>query len=566
MTTGFKRWLCWLLAPVLLFLPLLWITRLNFLGNSDALFYSNILSMTSDALRRGEIFPRWLPEANAGFGSPVMMFYAPLAYLVTAIVNLPFAWLHPDIGTQLVIGMYASLVVSGYTAFLWLKRSFAHRIAFICSLLFVLLPYKLIYIYLHINLAQLWALALLPLWMIAAEEILKGCRRAIGAYALVFAAVYYTHPLTLIAFGAVPTCYVLWFGRKAFTAGLSRLALAHVLAVLLCCMQALSGHADLVWIHAERFFEGNYSWKNNFFHVDVVLCAYYGIIAMLVGFAVWRIPAIRHSKVAQPGIFWIAVLAVVLFLTQRVSTWVWLMFPPLQYLQFPAARLHAPALMAVVYLIGIWLSCYKEMMPLGGMAYRRATLALLIVFFTATTAWRVYKVESDPKEASDSYLGQGRASKIISTPVPMYETRWGCIDAGKAFDLYKQGKVPAPVAFTSGHGMISQLHWEPSARIAFIADIASGGAGLAVRQCYIPLWRAKDGKERDIPLLAEKPDGVIALTLPEGRQQVEITLQSSGEEILSRWISLLALIGCVMLLGLKRKDGSQVGPPADDFS
>ena len=168
------RWLCWLLAPLLLLLPLFVLPKGLFLGNRDALFYNNVLALTSDALHSGHIYTRWFADANASMGSPVMMFYAPLAYMATALMELPLMGLHMDLGTSFVLGIYASQVLCGVTAFTWLKRNFSIRTALIGSLLYMLLPYKFIYIYAQINLAQLWALAFLPIWMLGAEKLVAG--------------------------------------------------------------------------------------------------------------------------------------------------------------------------------------------------------------------------------------------------------------------------------------------------------------------------------------------------------------------------------------------------------
>jgi hypothetical protein len=149
-----KRWTGWLLLPLLLFIPFLWLDHTKFYSNSDALFYVNVLSFVTDHLKSGDFYPRWIEEANSGYGSPVMMFYAPLAYLITAVINLPLWFLHIDIGVQLLIGIYASQVFSGYTAYRWLRSRFSETVAYSGSQLFILLPFKLVYIYLNANVSQ----------------------------------------------------------------------------------------------------------------------------------------------------------------------------------------------------------------------------------------------------------------------------------------------------------------------------------------------------------------------------------------------------------------------------
>ncbi len=567
--SGAKRWLCWLLAPLPLLLPYMLVSHIVILGNADALFYSNILAMTSEAVKSGEFFQRWLGQANAGFGSPAMMFYASLSYILTAIVTLPLMALHIDSGSLLMAGMYASQVVSGWTAFLWLKRSFSPKVAFTGSLLFVLLPYKLIYIYLHFNLAQLWALAFLPVWMIAAEKMIEKDIRAVGLYALALAAVYYTHPLTLIAFGAVPVAYVLWFGRRSPAGNTMCLLVAHLLGFGMCLAHALPGHVYEGWIHAERFFTAKYLWKNNFFHIDVVFCAYYGLIAILVGIAAFSLPSFKKNAVVRAGVFWIFTLFIVAFLTQKPSTFVWELLPPLQYLQFPAARLHAVALMAVIYLICIWLAHYKEMLPLGPALYQRATLAVLIVAFGLVTAFKLSQVKFDPANFNPEYRGAAQDALLVFTPVPLYETQWGCIEAKKAYALYTRHQVPEPVVIAKGQGTVSDIRFQPPSQIAFSVHARSQTVGIRVRQCYFPLWQAVDETGHAIALSADADaNGVIGLTLPEGTHTITIVFASTPLERTTGWISVLSLLLAMAAACMRPKHGVKAAGPSlrDDFS
>jgi len=69
-------------------------------------------------LARGHLYPRWLPEANGGLGSPTFYFYPPLAFYVSGILGLAVSTYAS------VIGCFAiALVLSGYTMLWWLRGS-----------------------------------------------------------------------------------------------------------------------------------------------------------------------------------------------------------------------------------------------------------------------------------------------------------------------------------------------------------------------------------------------------------------------------------------------------------
>jgi hypothetical protein len=537
-----QRWLCWFLAPLALLLPMLVVPRVKFLGNLDALFYGNVLALTSDALRSGHFYTRWFADANASMGSPVMIFYAPLAYIATSLLEFPLAGLHLNLETRFVLGIYASQVLCGVTAFGWLKRHFPARTALIGSLLYVLLPYKFIYIYVHFNLAQLWALAFLPLWMLGAEKLVAGDgARAAAIFALGGAATYYCHPLTVIAFGALPVCYTLWFARRRVGVW-AWLALACGLMVGLCLMLALPQRQYLSWINEDGFLTGKFGWRENLYHVDILLCGYYGITAALLGLAAIRCRGIRDSRRAGFTLFWVSIMAAVFFMNLHLSAFIWERVSILKYLQFPAARLHAAALMGIVFLICVWLEHYKEMLPISPRVYQTRTLAALIILFGIGTGVRVAQFYITHVVAQPDIDGI-RAAHIISPPE--YKTHWGCVNAGHALNLYDAHAVPASVTPGEGAGVILR-EWRPPQRIAFTADVKTAQAAITVRQCYVPAWQAFDSGNL-VALAAAGPDGLIQIKLLQGLHTVELRFADTPSMNHARLASAASLALCLLL-------------------
>jgi len=545
--SAFYRGISWCLAPVLLFVPFLWLglDETSF-GKSDALFYANILAMMADALKSGDFFPRWFAEANAGYGSPVMLFYSPLAYSISAIVNLPLTWLHLSARTQLFVGIYASQVASGITMWWWLKTRFSPGVAYMGSLLFVLLPFKYVYIFLYANLAQLWALAFLPLWMLAAETMLERGWRSVAFYAFAFAAVYYSHPPTLIVFGIVPALYVVLFG------GISscwRLLFAHVLGLALCLMQALPQHYYLDWINLEGFLKRFY-WQDNFLHADAVAYSYYAIIAMVVVWLAGHLPKLHHTRLGKEVVFWAAtIFIIVFFLTQESSLILWEWIPALKYLQFPALRFHVPALIGAVFLMCVWVAYRADLKPLNSpvLQHYPITLALLIIIFgTFTFQQRLtsYAALRDvPQNVRSIY-----PLRLIEPPE--YATHWGCLTRPFIQQLkndYPHQQNAFLARLQQGKGVLS-VSWNPPQRIILEADITSEKALLVLHQCYLPLWQAYDESGHPIALSPVTSEGLLGLTLPAGHHTVEIVFTSGVMENLGRLASAFALCICLILL------------------
>lgn len=541
------RWLCWIIAPAILFIPFIFVSPISFFGTFDAVFYTNILALLTHAVHSGEFFPRWLADANNGMGSPVMLFYTPLAYLVTTLITLPLVPFHMGIESQFLISIYASQIFSGYAAWLWLKSNFPPRIAFIGSLFFVLAPYKLIYIFEHMNMALLWAVAFLPLWMLAAQHMLQTPRRAMGLYACVAAAVYYTHPLTAFAFSCVPACYVLWFGRgNRCYMHYAYLAAAHFLAAGLCFMQAWPQYHYLSWIHANEYISGQFSWRQNLYHIDIMLCAYYGIIAAMVVFAVMRIPAIRSLYLSRVSLFWTTVLGAVLFMTLPVSSFLWEHITPLQYLQFPAGRLHSLALMAATFLLCSWLTYRLQAFMLAPTGYRVMTCIVLIALFTGATACRLLYIYATPNSLTESYESDVHNAKILATLRPIYETQWGCADIDRAFSAYEMHLPIREVEMAEGKGNMAVELWQPPQHIILTADIISKQAFVNVRQCYVPAWKAYDENGNLLDVSASPSDGLIEIALPKGHHRINISFVLSDTWQCS--VSAVFLLICAALV------------------
>lgn len=545
-----RRWLAWILAPLVLFVPLLFLPHDLFFGNRDSLFYGNILTLISDSLHSGTLYPRWFASANASMGSPAMMFYAPLAYIATALIEWPLEFLHLNLDAKFILGMYVSQVLGGFTAFLWLRRRFSPRTAFIGSLHYVLLPYKLIYIYVHLNLAQLWALVFLPLWMLSAEELIAGKRiRGAALFALAGAATYYCHPLTVIAFGAVPVCYTLWFGRR-HRAVWASLMLACLLMAGLCLPLAWPQHHDLSWISPDGFLAGKLAWRQNLYHIDVLLCAYYGFIAALVALAAKRCRSIVTSGLAGPSLFCSLLIALVAFMNLHLSEFIWAHVTVLQYLQFPAARLHSLALIAVTFLICVWFEHSTEMLKISRRVYRPVAIAIMVAVSLAATVARLEQFY-DGKQFASFDIPKVRAARILSPPE--YRTRWGCIKGSRVLDLYRTRTVPPPLAAPAGSA-VSLEQWNPPQRIAFTADVNASQAAITVRQCYVPAWQAFDSG-KPVPLTAAGPDGLISIDLPQGRHHVEIRFTQSPDMAAAQHAAVASLGLCLLLfIGSGRRE------------
>jgi hypothetical protein len=309
-------------------------------------------------------------------------------------------------------------------------------------------------------------------------------------------------------------------------------------------------HHNLSWISPEGFLAGKLAWHENLYHVDVLLCAWYGFIAGLVAVAAKRCRSIIESGLSGPALFFATVIGIVAFLNLHLSEFIWERISVLQYLQFPAARLHSVALIAVTFLICVWLDHYPHMLAVSRRVYKPVTIAVMIALSLAATGARLLQFY-DGRQFKAFDIAGVREARIISPPE--YRTRWGCVKGSHALDLYLTHSVPSPVAADRGLA-VSLREWNPPERIAFSTDVQSAQAGMTVRQCYIPAWQAFDSG-KPVPLSAAGPNGLIHLSLSPGHHNLEIRLAETADMRIVRRTSVgalgicLVLFACAMSLG-----------------
>lgn len=164
--------------------------------------------------RQGAPFTRWLPDLAYGYGQPLLLYYAPLAYLPALAVR----FLGSGFATSIEVASGLALVLSALTMYL-LARSFVGPVAACAAAaVYGLMPYQLVDVYVRGALAESWAFVWLPLgaWcLLRAWHDGRG-RWSVGL-ALSVAGLVLTHNVTALLFlpALAVLAIVLWIGDGA---------------------------------------------------------------------------------------------------------------------------------------------------------------------------------------------------------------------------------------------------------------------------------------------------------------------------------------------------------------
>ena len=243
--TRWAPWLAILLFALLLTLPAI----LSPLKLHDSFWIDWVwVDQFGDQLRQGQIYPRWLPAAHDGLGSPVFYYYPPLSFYPAGLL----AALGMTPGAAIVATFGLAFAGSGAAMYLWARGWTEHPLA--ASLFFMAAPYHLADFYGRGALAETTAIAFIPLLALGLKRVSAGKGPALAAFA--YAAMIATHlPLALLAslFLAAPYALLLAKGRpRALLPFAAPLALGVALsAIYLLPALMLEPYRDaaVLWSH-----------------------------------------------------------------------------------------------------------------------------------------------------------------------------------------------------------------------------------------------------------------------------------------------------------------------------
>ena len=186
------------------------------------------------AIRDGVLWPRWGPDHALGYGYPLWLLYAPLAYFVAEAFHL------------LGLGFTAAVKVTWVLAFLfgglgmfclvrrwWGRGPMGRAAALVGGLVYVYAPYHLLTIYVRAALAEFAAMAWFPWVLLAFDDVVatgleEGQRgngnrspwRRMAWAALAFAGLLLTHTGSILVFTPLLAAYLAFaLLRRAYHVG-----------------------------------------------------------------------------------------------------------------------------------------------------------------------------------------------------------------------------------------------------------------------------------------------------------------------------------------------------------
>lgn len=190
-----KKLLLTLAGLILITLPtLLPFFNSQFFYTQDHIFIARINQM-STALSDGHFPVRWSPDLR--FGEPLFNFYAPLPYYLGVAIKL--------LGFNLIwvakILFILSSILSAITMYVFCRKLFNTKAAFLGTALYIYAPYRAVDLYVRGALSEAFAFVFFPLIFYASVLLSEKIKiRGIILLAVSLAGLFLTHNVTTLMF------------------------------------------------------------------------------------------------------------------------------------------------------------------------------------------------------------------------------------------------------------------------------------------------------------------------------------------------------------------------------
>ncbi|MCA1641840.1 MAG: hypothetical protein LC785_07815 [Acidobacteria bacterium] len=534
-------------------------------AGDDSVTHSVWLAHFSRQFWAGDLYPRWLADMNAGLGSPVFYYYAPLPYYFASLLS-PLFPANVSIFRPLGVAAALAVVLSGLTAFLWLRKLSDERSAAAGAIIYLLAPYHLAFdLYMRDAYAEVFAFVWLPPVMHFARGVREGRKLSAVWLSVSYALLVLTHLPTTLIFSAVPVAYVLFTAERArrvraLVVTLGALALgAGVAAVYVVPALSMRDYVSMgemgSRLYHERFVpsvtanplrhEGKILWCV-LTTAGLIICAHTASRGRSVG-----------ARVERGS--WLAVAAASVFMLTAASAPVWRLFTALQSVQFPW-RFNVVLCLAAAGVVALGLHALGSSGARAGRAQVAVACVLLAgwVGLTSLCLWQSY---GDREMAREYTRGVG-VWVAVGRDVPEYKPATALSNSPAYLErlarrFCREGEALARACVVEGEGMLTVARWQPR-EIAL--NVASGrGVVLDARQFYFPGWVARlDG--HPLPLRPSSPDGLLRFPVPAGEHRVELTLTRTPPELAGRIVSSLSfvlLLACALLARRRGRDAHE---------
>lgn len=512
-------------------------------GGWDLSQHVNWADQVNKGFREGILYPRWLSLSNSGYGSPTMIFYSPLFYLLTGIVNL----FVPSLIISLKIASFTGFFLSGVFMYILLRNFCSTTASIAGSIAYQLLPYHVFSFYAREAIAETFAFIWPPLIIhFAYKGFMEKLIANLVGMAFSYAGLILTHIASAYIFTFVIVCLSIFFfiGQRSFLSFL-KFAIAMILAFLISAVYFIPMLFERKFVHIELMtkiwgeFKYHLLFKNEgYFDIELILSIMSALlmISMMLSYYLRTKLKERHTLYIHAFFYLIFILSV--YMSTPLSTPIWTLIQGLQTLVFPW-RWMAISTFAVSVLIGITIDSLS-LNAKKDTVIRMLTAIFCVFIFINFYLSSLYIIAARPMQ--NERLQQMLTERTdMATFRPIWHTQQ------KERDFATEGWIP--VRFKHGDGNIEIVSWGSQSRIFHVN--ASSASIIRVSTFYYPGWTAfMNGNEISIEI--EDESGAMLLSIPQGKSTVLLEFKDTPLRKFASWTSILSIIAAFISVFIER--------------
>lgn len=548
----------------------------------DAVYHALWAKQFGIQFWRGDLYPRWFTNVNGGYGGPSGFFYPPWASFVSALfwplleARDPNGWLVAGYGLAL------GEILSGITAYWWLRRLAKPQAALLGATVYLLAPYHLAMdVYLRGASAEFWVFVWFPLVLWSADGLMRHSRWAVALAALGYALAVLSHPTLALCFAPIPVAYVFFFSesqecfRNTVTTAAALLLGVGLSAVYLLPAMVDQDKAYVVLQTIGHFdYRKQWLWQDNH-ELATVGRYFYGRLAGTAHHVSWetglKIPflvvtplsfiaiaalflvVVRKEQAARTrrvAIFYGVVTVISLFLMTSSSALFWRMAPFLKFLQFPF-RMNAMLVISAAALAAL---AAPHLWP---MRARMVTVFLLAVALSWLGLDGFYAARGFSAWGTNLLGKQADVRQIVRTQMD-FPSMWprpanlALASNFRAFDRFVAAYPPKAAELETPFigNMVGEVRvesWEPR-RVTLQVD-APYDCQLTLNHFYYRGWQVRIVGAPGILAAQPSANGLMQFDVPRGSYRLVVELPHDEAERLGIAISLfsLALLGAAAI-------------------
>ncbi len=535
-------------VSVAIFLPVIFRGLPN--GHDAGVHYRWAVQFKEALQESGVFYPRWLASANHQQGSPVMLYYPPLPFFISATLSL----LTKDMLQALAFSCWLAIFLSGLAMYVFCRSHFSPGLSLFAALFYLATPYHLFDFYHRMALAELWSFVWIPLIFDALYRItVKPGGPATLYLATGYALLLFTHLPVAFALTFVAVIYVLLHTRKLN-------ALMGVVAGLVLGFGVSATFTIPVW------FERDYvkfqrllgiKYDNNFLFetfskspllqltepggvdtlkladwtaLSLVLIFLFALVLLFFNRATKNLSAetIKSLRVI------LAVSLLALLMTTRISSPLWKLIPQFAYLQFPFRWLTLVSAGAA-FLAGGALSLLLDHTK------RRPLLVTACLTLAVTLAVSATVI------AKTSYDRETILKSLDTVEVKEYFPLWW--DQPKRLEKQNFDEEIPAISVASG---TAEVKAKDDAGVNQVYEVkATSDATLNFRALYFPGWVAYVDEQKTAVEANDK--GSIQLAVQAGEHSITLKFEDTAPRRVGKIISSLGLLAGLLIFAFGKR-------------